>query len=112
MGAGRCIPIFIKYLEDPVTCPVTVEHLVGPSTRLNSPAQSPRNTLHRLGCPLKEVLLIEKAPILGVLGVRGGQRLLYQTPLDKGPKFSARPQGDTNRLSVFLSLYQDSTEGS
>lgn len=24
--------------------------------------------MHRLGCPLKEVLLVEKAPILGVLG--------------------------------------------
>lgn len=76
----------ITYLEDchlTRFCPVTMEHLVGPSTWLNSSAQSPRNTLHRLGCPLKEVLLIEKASILGVLGVRGGQRLLYQTPLDR-----------------------------
>jgi hypothetical protein len=51
---------FIKYLEDPVTQP-------------NSPAQSPWNTLQRLGYSLKEVLLIEKAPILGVLGMTGEQ---------------------------------------
>lgn len=55
---------FIKYLEDPVTQP-------------NSPAQSLWNTLQRLGCSLKEVLLIEKSSILGVLGVTEEQRLSH-----------------------------------
>lgn len=54
----------IKYLEDSVTQP-------------NSPAQFLWDTLQRLGCSLKEVLLIEKAPILGVLRVTREQKLSH-----------------------------------
>lgn len=55
----------VKYLED------------DPVTQPNSPAQPLWNTLQRLGCSLKEVLLIEKAPVFGVLGVTGEQRLSH-----------------------------------
>lgn len=64
-----------------------IKYLEGTVTQPNSPAQFLWDTLQRLGCSLKEVLLIEKAPILGVLRVTREQRLSHRTPSDKGHRF-------------------------
>lgn len=49
---------------------VTLTKLVPPS--LSPLPTSLQNTLRRLGSPLEEVLLIEQAPILGILALDGG----------------------------------------